>query len=75
MSKENKTQETVTQEMPKTRAFFRNAVQAVKLAAVAAIILTSLVGTYVLANGELRNSTIDFAQGQTDVQAEAPKGN
>lgn len=75
MSKENKNLEVTQEEMPKTRAFVRNALQTVKLAVVAAVILTSVVGGYVLANGELRNKTIDFAQGQTDVQAESPKGN
>ena len=75
MLKENKNQEVEVKEMPKTRAFLRNMAQVVKFGIVTAIILTSLVGTYVLANGELRNKTIDFAQGQTDVQAEAPKAN
>jgi len=43
-----------------------------KVAAIVAIVFTCLVGGYVLAHSELRNQTIDFAQGQTH---EAPKAN
>jgi len=75
MIKENNIQEEQVQDMPKTPAVVGNIARTVKYAFVGAILVTSLVGAYVLANGELRNHTIDFAQGQTAVQAEAPKAN
>jgi Na+-transporting NADH:ubiquinone oxidoreductase subunit NqrE len=48
-------------------------IKVIKVAAIVAVIATSLIGGYVLTNAELRNHTIDYAQNQVPAHAEGPK--
>lgn len=40
------------------------AIQVVKVTAIVAVALLSIVGGYVVSNADLRNHTIDYTQGQ-----------
>ena len=46
-----------------------------KVAGIVVVIITSLVGGYVLTNTEVRNLVIDYAQNQAPVEAQSPKAN
>jgi hypothetical protein len=67
------TKQNIRQGFATTGLVFRKTVQVAKFAVIAALVLISILGGYVLVNAELRNHTIDFAQGQAQVQAESPK--
>lgn len=71
MAKNDKTQELSWTE--RAMAAGVKVYQVAKTVFIIAVVVTSIVGTYVLVNTELRNQTIDFAQNQTQAQAQGPK--
>ena len=62
----NKHNEEV-QEVGRFEMVATNAIKAVKVTAIVAVIAFTVLGVYVTANTDLRNNVIDHAQGQNTV--------
>lgn len=63
------TKQNINTQADTVKAFALKAYRAAKIVAIVVVLFTSAVGVYVIANGDLRNATIDYAQNQRSVQA------